>query len=322
MNPSRPLHLSLQQSHLLFQALARAEQAGVPVTLALDPLRGDARGRLARRLDLMQAALERGQPLGRAGRRAGLVTPWEGRLLDRAAHAGTLAAVLTRLAEQQAVRLRWQRRLRRRLALPLLLLVLLALVAPLPALLGRELDGTGYLGRALTPLAALAALLALARAAARRARGRDLPPAVERLLLLLPGVGRLLRLRGQRDLLLNLALLLAAGRPAVDALREAATTVRSPLLRGAWAQAAAAVERGAQVTDALVAAGGLDRRAGKPLVAAGEFSGSLDRMVAHHAEQLNQRLDLIDDALAEWLPRLLYFGLLGFMAYAILGLVR
>jgi hypothetical protein len=57
-------------------------------------------------------------------------------------------------------------------------------------------------------------------------------------------------------------------------------------------------------------------------VAAGEFAGSLEGMVAHHAEQLDQRLDLIDDALAEWLPRLLYFGLLGLLAYAILGLVR
>ena len=58
-----------------------------------------------------------------------------------------------------------------------------------------------------------------------------------------------------------------------------------------------------------------------PLVGAGEFSGSLDRMVEHHAEQLNDRLDLIDDALAEWLPRLLYFGVLALLAWAILGMV-
>jgi type II secretory pathway component PulF len=317
----RPLPLSLLQRKLLFQALARAEQAGVPVGQALEPLRTDARGRMAARLEVMQAALDRGAALGRAGRHAGLVTPWEGRLLESAATAGTLETVLARLAEHHATRLRWQRRLRSRMALPLLLLVLLTLVAPLPALIGGELDGAGYLLRTLLPLAALAALVGLARRAARHGSGRDLPRALERLLLWTPGIGRMLRMRAQRDLMMSLALLLAAGRPAVDALREAAVTVRSQVLRLAWLRAAVAVEDGATVTDALADVGGLDRRAGVPLVGSGEFSGSLDRMVEHHAEQLDERLDLLDSAIAEWLPRLLYFGVLGLLAWSILTMV-
>ncbi len=321
MNPNRPLPLSSARRRLLFQALARAEHAGVPVTRALEPLRAESRGRLAQRLAVMQAALERGLPIGRAGRQAGLFTPWEGRVLESAAVAGTLEAVLARLAEHHATRQRWAQRVRSRLALPLLLLVVMALVAPLPALVAQEIDGPGYLQRALLPIVSLAVLVLLFTRVARRARGRDLPRALERLLLWIPGLGRMVRLRAQRDLLMNLALLLAAGRPAVEALREAAATVRSPVLRGAWVQAAAEVERGATVTDALRDAGGLDRRAGVPLVGAGEFSGTLDRMVEHHAEQLNARLDLLDDALAEWLPRLLYLGVLGLLAWAILGMV-
>jgi type II secretory pathway component PulF len=318
---NRPLPLSLARRRLLFQALARAEHAGVPVTRALEPLRAENRGRLAQRLEVMQAALERGLPLGRAGRQAGLFTPWEGRVLESAATAGTIEAVLARLAEHHATRLRWTQRVRSRLALPLLLLVILALVAPIPALVAQEIDGAGYLQRALTPIAALAVLVFVLTRVARRAQGQDLPRLLERLLLWIPGVGRMLRLRAQRDLLLNLALLLAAGRPAVQALREAAVTVRSPVLRGAWVQAAGEVERGATLTDALRDSGGLDRRAGVPLVGTGEFSGSLDRMVEHHAEQLNERLDLIDDALAEWLPRLLYFGVLALIVWGILGMV-
>ncbi len=321
MNPNRPLPLSSARRRLLFQALARAEHAGVPVTRALEPLRAESRGRLAQRLAVMQAALERGLPIGRAGRQAGLFTPWEGRVLESAAVAGTLEAVLARFAEHHATRQRWAQRVRSRLALPLLLLVVMALVAPLPALVAQEIDGPGYLQRALLPIVSLAVLVLLFTRVARRARGRDLPRALERLLLWIPGLGRMVRLRAQRDLLMNLALLLAAGRPAVEALREAAATVRSPVLRGAWVQAAAEVERGATVTDALRDAGGLDRRAGVPLVGAGEFSGTLDRMVEHHAEQLNARLDLLDDALAEWLPRLLYLGVLGLLAWAILGMV-
>ena len=321
MAPTRPLPLSLLQRRLLFQALARAEHAGIPVTQALVPLRADARGAMARRLEALQLALERGVPLGRAGRHAGLFTPWEGRALEAAAHAGTLEAVLARLAEHYATRLRWARQVRSRLALPLLLLVLLTLIAPLPALVRGELDGGGYLLRTLLPLGGLALLLGLAVQAARRGRGRGLPGPLERLLLWLPGVGGMLRLRAQRDLLLNLALLLAAGRPAVDALREAAETVQSPTLRGAWLQAAARVEQGATVSAALADCGGLDRRAGVPLVGTGEFSGTLDRMVEHHAEELNARLDLLDASLAEWLPRLLYFGVLGLLAWGILGMV-
>ncbi len=321
MPPNRPLPLSLARRRLLFQALARAEHAGVPVTRALEPLRAESQGRLARRLEVMQASIERGLPLGRAGRQAGLFTPWEGRVLESAATAGTLEVVLTRLTEHHGTRLRWAQRVRSRLALPVLLLVLLALVAPLPALIAQEIDGSGYLRRALLPIASLAALAFLLTRVARRAQGQDLPMVLERLLLWIPGVGRMLRLRAQRDLLMNLALLLAAGRPAVEALREAAATVRSPVLRGAWVQAAAAVEAGATLTDALRDAGGLDRRAGVPLVGAGEFSGTLDRMVEHHAEQLNARLDLVDDALAEWLPRLLYLGVLGLIVWAILGMV-
>jgi general secretion pathway protein F len=318
---TRPLPLSLARRQLLFRALARAEHAGIPVTRALEPLRAETRGRLAQRLELMQAALERGLPLGRAGRQAGLFTPWEGRVLESAANAGTIEAVLARLADHHATRQRWVQRVRSRLALPLLLLVVMSLVAPLPALIGQEIDAAGYLRRALLPLVSLAVLVLVLTRVARRAQGQDLPRVLERLLLWIPGVGKMVRLRAQRDLLLNLALLLAAGRPAVEALREAVTTVRSPVLRGAWVRAAAEVEQGATVTDALRDAGGLDRRAGAPLVGAGEFSGSLDRMIEHHAEQLNERLDLLDDALAEWLPRLLYFGVLGLLAWAILGMV-
>ena len=228
MKPDRPLALSLAQRHLLFQALARAEHASVPVTRALEPLRAESRGRLTQRLEVMQAALERGLPIGRAGRQAGLFTPWEGRVLESAANAGTLEAVLARLAEHHATRQHWAQQVRSRLALPLLLLVVMALVAPLPALVGQAIDGAGYLRRALLPLASLAALVYLLTRVARHARGQDLPRVLERLLLWLPGVGRMVRLRAQRDLLMNLALLLAAGRPAVEALREAAATVRSP----------------------------------------------------------------------------------------------
>ncbi|HEY5790035.1 MAG TPA: type II secretion system F family protein, partial [Gammaproteobacteria bacterium] len=225
-----------------------------------------------------------------------------------------------RLAEHYAARVRWQRQLRSRLALPLALLVLLALLAPLPALIGGSLDGAGYLLRALLPLFALALLLGAWRRFARRHVGRELPLASERLLLALPGLGGLLRLRGRRDLLLNLALLLTAGRPAVDALAEAAETVRNPVLRGAYRLAADDVAGGALVSEALARRGALDARQGVPLVSTGEFAGSLDRLLELHAEQLSARLDLVDGALAEWLPRLLYFGVLGLLAWGVLSL--
>jgi len=317
----RPLALSPATRQRLFQGLARVEQSGLPASRGLRALAADSPGALRRRLERLAITLEHGVPLGRSGVAAGLFTPWEGRLLHAAAEAGTLEAVLLRLAEHHAIRLSWQRRVRSRLALPLTLLVLLLLIAPLPALVGGALDAAAYLQRTLLPITALVVLMALMRAFSRRHAGRDLPNSAERLLLLLPGLGRLLRLRNRRDLLMSLALLLAAGRPAVDALGEAAETVRNPVLRGAYQQAADDVAQGRTVSEALAACGALDRREGLPLVSSGEFAGSLDRLVELHAEQLNDRLGMIDDALAEWLPRLLYIGILGLLAYGILSMV-
>ena len=140
-----------------------------------------------------------------------------GALQGRDVSSGLTEAVLARLAQHHATRQRWGQRVRSRLDLPLLLLVVMALVAPLPALIGQEIDAAGYLRRALLPLVSLAVLVLLLIRVARRAQGQDLPRALERLLLWIPGVGKMVRLRAQRDLLLNLALLLA--EPGASAWR-------------------------------------------------------------------------------------------------------
>jgi type II secretory pathway component PulF len=79
-----------------------------------------------------------------------------------------------------------------------------------------------------------------------------------------------------------------------------------------------ALQGGVSLTDALQLGELLADQATEQLIASGEVSGRLDEMLQHVIEGLDRQLHEQLDSLAEWLPRLVYALIVGFVVSRLL----
>lgn len=266
-------------------------------------------------LQRFNAELAAGAVLADAGRRSGFFLPWEVRLLQAAETGGRLEALFGRLAKHYRERAVHGRRLRNRMLYPALVLVLALLILPLPALLTGRLDPAGYLARTALPLVLLYVALRWFGRAWRRLLSGEPGWLADQLLVRLP----IVRLRLRRDLLMTLQLALEAGIPALEALALARDGCVSGELRGRMVAAIRDVEQGAPLGRALADAALLPDGALAELLATGEHAGRLDEMLAHGVAGLDEQLRSRLETLAEWLPRLVYAGVVGILLFGWLG---
>lgn len=294
----------------LYAQLAALEEAGMPVGQALEAVRATSKGPLAAAIAGTQLQLARAQGLAAAGRAAGLFLPWEAQLIAAASEGGKLAAAYQELSRHWDQTTRRMRLLRSRFIMPAVVLLIATFVAPLPALARGEFGISGYLGRTLLPVIAVLVGLKLLAGAWRYSAAQATTPPGWGLLRALPWLGELLlRLQQYRGLSM-LALLLAGGLPMDRALRLTGSSLRDPLLRKSCAQAASHAAQGTGATDAIALSGLCDEPQGLALISSGEAAGRLDGSIMHYAKELDFRLGLRLDLIAEWLPRVLYFGLM------------
>lgn len=309
--------LSRQQSADTLAGLARLLASGLPPDRCLELLAGQIKGNSALQRGVRR--LRDGAPLPRVCRETGLITPREQRWLEAAAATGDPAPALGALAESRSRRRRRATRLHTRLLLPAGVLVVGALTAPLPALVAGSLSGGGYLLRAGTPLLGAAlAVAAVRRLARRHAAGRL--PALDDLLLALPGLGRMIRLDARVQLFDQLARLGRAGLPADRALTLALQGLPQQALARRWAAAAGHVAAGGGVVEGLKQAGALSPE-DHSLLEAGEQSGRLEESLARRARTLAEDLEHLQDLALGALPWICYALVLAWVG-ASLGALR
>jgi type II secretory pathway component PulF len=318
LTPSRSIALSDGQRAELFQGLARAIAAGLDAARALAALRGICNGTLDAALATAAGAVAGGRALIPALDRQGLIAAHDRALLLTGEHAGALAPVCDRLAARYArTHARW-RRLKGRLMLPGAVLLLAILLLPLPAVAAGRLGPGGYLLRAGAMLALIAALAALASRTVRRWRAHGTPGWLTHLARALPLSARLSRLHQHADACERLALALACGVPAQDALDALHAAERNGVRRAALGNAAAAARGGAGLAQALREAALLDAP-GYAIVSTGEAAGRLDASLQRVADGCNDALDSGYDMLAQWLPVLAYLCVAAVVAAGMIG---
>ncbi|MEZ5579823.1 MAG: type II secretion system F family protein [Candidatus Competibacteraceae bacterium] len=312
--------LTPHQRSQLFSQLATMEHAGILPAQAFAmtgrDLPADARQALAQ----TAAALAKGTDLAKAGQNSGLWLPWEARLVRAAATGGRLESLYKRLSEHYASRAQLFGRLKSRLVFPFLMLTLASFVAPFPALFQGTIGAGGYLLRAIAPPLLLFSGLRFLAFAYRQQLAREETSATRsKLLRVIPILGGLLARQQRRDGLFSLLLLLESGVPILEALPLAGKSVADPLLRARFAGAAAALaDNRSGIAETLHRYGVVDDAGATALFASGEAAGRLDDVIRHQLRQWDARLELQWDTLAEWVPRLLYAAVAGFM---IMGIV-
>ncbi len=292
--------LTPHQRSQLFSQLATMEHAGILPAQAFAMIGRDLPADARQALAQTAVALAKGTDLAKAGQNSGLWLPWEARLVRAAATGGRLESLYKRLSEHYASRAQLFGRLKSRLVFPFLMLTLASFVAPFPALFQGTIGAGGYLLRAIAPR-------------------EETSATGSKLLRVIPILGGLLARQQRRDGLFSLLLLLESGVPVLEALPLAGKSVADPLLRARFAGAAAALaDNRSGIAETLHRYGVVDDAGATALFASGEAAGRLDDVIRHQLRQWDTQLELQWDTLAEWVPRLLYAAVAGFM---IMGIV-
>jgi general secretion pathway protein F len=279
---------------------------------------GDLPPSTRRTLAQTASALARGMNIAEAGEKNGVWLPWEARAISAAAAAGRLESLFASLSAHYAGRSKLFQRIKSRLVFPLLILLLASFVAPFPALFQGAIGPGGYLLRAIGPPVLLYCSLRLLVFAYRRQSANETGAAWARLMLAIPVFGGLLARQQRRDGLFGLLLLLEAGVPILEALPLAGQGVADPLLRGRYLAAARALtDQRSSAAEILEQYGLVGDPGAAALFVSGEAAGRLDEVIRHQLRQWDSQLELQWDTLAEWLPRLIYAAIAGFMAMGI-----
>ncbi|ASF48028.1 type II secretion system F family protein [Methylovulum psychrotolerans] len=313
----KKITLTLDQQAQLFQQLAHLEQAGLPAAEAF-ALVGKNTPLLRKALNTLPTRLRSGQKISEAGFRAGLFDDNQRLVLAAAEQGGCLAAVYAKLAAYYAATARRRKQMLSRLYLPAAVLVISLFVQPLPDLVAARISAADYLAQSAGTLAMLAvgigALLKLPTVLV----ALGVSGAWHSLQLRLPPVAAWLTARQLNRCYFLLALLLEAGLPYSQALPQAVAAIPNTRLRAQFRPALALLPTGASVSETLAAVS-LVKPATWQIINTGEYSGQLAETLQHFTELDAQTLALQDEALAEWLPRLVYTAIGLWMAYGILA---
>jgi len=316
MSKSSP-SLSAEQLGTLFTQLKQMEAAGLPVAQAFAMLtQTDAE--LKKTLARMQQQLTAGKPISEAGFRAGIFTETHKTLIHAAESSGKLAEIYGQLAKHYTALAKRIKKAQSRLYFPALTLIIALFVQPLPALVTSQITGFEYLQLSLGRLLVIAFGVFLLVRLPNILRGLGVETAWHRLQLSIAIVANWLIKRQVNEFLFMLGMMLEGGLAFAEALPKAVSSIKNSGLRADFNSALTMLATGASVADTLARVPHINAKI-LQIVNSSEQSGKLASGLLHLSQLEAETIALQDDALAEWLPRLIYSAIALGMAYSLLG---
>lgn len=296
--------------------------AGVPLieTLVTQSLRPTHRS-FVKPLEAITQGLRNGIPFSHSLELAGNWLPsFDRALLSSGAESGRLEICFRLLADYYRQRGEQLGKAISSALYPLIVLHLAVLIFPMSLFTGAILEGKFiefFISKVMVlgPLYAIGYVIAWAFQSNRPEAWRA---SLERLTLAVPILGKARSTLALSRLSLALEALLNAGVPVIPAWMQAAESSGSPRLLRRVKSWQRPLESGETPGDLLARASEFPDMFSN-LYLTGEVSGQLDttlgRLHRHYQDEANQRLA----ALAEWTPRLLYFGIVLWVAWKIIS---
>ncbi len=202
--------------------------------------------------------------------------------------------------------------------MPILTLALALFVQPLPALISAEIGGFEYFKLSLGSLMLIGMNVFLLLRLPSIAYNLGIEKAWHRLQLRAPIVGNWIAKRQINEFLFILALMLKSGLAFAEALPKAVASIKNSFLREQFMPALKVSTSGASVTETLAKVPVINATI-LQILNSSEKSGKLVGGILQFSKLEAENIDIQDEALAEWLPRLVYSLIAIWMAYSILG---
>ena len=313
----RNVSLTAKQLAILLTELKRLESAGLPAIQALS-LVSQTEPALKKPLIRMCQLLNAGRSIADAGFNAGIFDATHKTLIHAAEISGRLTETYGALAHYYSTLSRRINQVKSRLYLPGLMLIIALFVQPLPALIGSNISGFTYLQLSLGRLLVIGlAVITLVRLP-RLLSYLGLETAWHRLQFRIPGLSAWLVKRQINQFFFILALMLESGLSFADALPKAVASIKNSCLKETFSPAVAMRTTGSSVTDCLSTVPFISST-WLGIINSSEQSVKLSSGILHFSRIEAENNNLQDEAFAEWLPRIIYGVIAGWMAYSLLS---
>ena len=294
----------------IYFQLSRMEEAGFSAMQAFELLE-NSNPQAAKPIRLLQRYLKAGRSIAESGYRAGVFTESDKTLLNAGETSGNLKIIYKQLASHYEQKASRSKKIKSKSYLPFAILVIALFVQPLPALILNEMSVLDYLTISVGRLFKIVLLFYFTiKLPFWLTQGQlqfpGMKQVVYQLQLKLPIFSSWIISRQINALFRSLGLMLTAGMPILDALPKAVLTISNPILRNQFKPVILATENGQSLTEALTDVNAIDSQT-LQLLLVGEKSGKLAETMQHFTKIKSEDIELQEDSLAEWLPRLFYF---------------
>lgn len=315
------MSLSLREKQSFYHSLAQLVRTGIPFPSALDKLAGTTRGSARRLLDAARKSLANGRTVGEAfSAQHPAITPLEASVITAVEKSGQLDRGLRELSDYFGALAHARAMVIKRLTYPVFLLHFGILILGAPALVLKGF--TAFVREIGPPFVLLYAAFAIIAMLAVLLRDAGAHSAImDSLLRAIPLFGKVRRSFALSRFCTVYGLQLDAGVNVIDALIAAALASRSGCLRSAADSIVPDVRAGAQVGPLLAASGAFPSDIMQSIIV-GEETGRLDEELKRIATDMREKALGTLETLAEWIPKLLYVGIVLYLAWKILGVFQ
>lgn len=309
-------HLKLKDKVLLFSELERLEQSGIPRIQSLQ-LIGEHATELAKRASETQRLCQLNVSFPSAASKAGLIDNFEMPFISLAEQTGKYESIYQYFHILYQNRLTNQSKLKAQLFLPATIFVLALFISPIPALFQQTISLSDYFFGIVKILISLSAfiycLLKLPVWVRNNYFGKFMQHIFDNVLLQIPIFSSIY----SKGLFLNyfrsLSVTLEAGLPITKALKLSEQCISNSILRKQFSQLPKLIDSGQNLTQAIQSVFSrhvfFDSALKQAIITgehAGDLSGNIYKMVTFLNEMHQQTLLVV----YQWLPRIIYTGII------------
>jgi type II secretory pathway component PulF len=323
LNPElRAVSLSLREKQSLYHSLGQLLRSGVPLAGALKSLAQTSSGGQRRLIRRLNEAINAGKTMGEAiAAQRPEVSDLEIGVITACEKSGRLEAGMTQLAGYHGAFATARDAILKKCAYPVFVLHFGIFLFPLKTLIVGG-GVAAYLRETFGVLALIYAVVLVVFLLLPLLRDAGSKSAVfDSLIRMIPMIGKIRRAFATSRFCATYGMQLGAGINVIDALQAAQRASLSGLITAAIRRAIPEVRNGAQVGPLLAVSGAFPPPMTRALIV-GEQTGELDeeltRMTAEYQEEALARLDTA----AEWVPRLLYVGILIYVGYSVVRMYQ
>ncbi|WP_169719789.1 type II secretion system F family protein [Zooshikella ganghwensis] len=311
--------LSTEDLAKFYFQLSRLEESGISVEQAFK-LFITNKGELSKRSSIALSEIKKGQPLSKAGKKAGLISNKDAYIIEVAESGGVQNIIYRELATVYQDRLKNIKQIKSRLALPLFIVICAVFIKNFPDFFLGRISFFEYLFDNIANLLILFLSIYTAFKLPDWVRNGPLSflqQGWDIITTRTPYISDWYIRSNIRDFIQSLGLLTRAGLPILEAIPKSYNILDNKLLKNQLKEIDTNLQKGDSFSQALSTISIINPEI-KQIISTGEYSGDLSGALLHCAKSEAENIAIHTNTMVDWIPRIVYFTVICWIAYGII----